>query len=83
MRMVLLMASVKFLEKITGPYPSYLVSFKLPFITYQSNIRYLWVTPQVLIGSGSILEVVQPKFCVYYWITSNLPIFSRIFEAKS
>ena len=34
----------------------YLVSFKLPFLTYQSNIRELWVIPQVLIGSGSVLE---------------------------
>ena len=64
MRMVLLMASVVFLEKITGPYPSYLVSFKLPFLTYQSNIRELWVVPQVLIGSGSVLEVIHLVYII-------------------
>ena len=36
----------------------YLVSFKLLFLTYQSNIRELWVVPQVLIGSGSVVEVI-------------------------
>ena len=36
----------------------YLVSFILLLLTYQSHIRDLWVVPEVLIGSGSVLEVV-------------------------
>ena len=42
----------------------YLVSFKLPFLTYQSNIRELWVVPQVLIGSGSVLEVIHLVYII-------------------
>ena len=41
----------------------YLVSFKLLFLTYQSNIRELWVVPQVLRGSGSVVEVIL----VWFW----------------
>ena len=42
----------------------YLVTFKLPILIYQSNIRELWVVPQVLIGSGSVLEVIHLVYSI-------------------
>ena len=54
----------RIMKKCVAVGQHYLMSFKLPFLTYKSNIRELWVVPQVLIGSGSVLEVIHLVYII-------------------